>query len=274
MIRAPLPALLFTSGTRAEGKARSQMGAESLGRRLELANLRLRFRRRRLSPWHLFPLDGQAGYSHRLFLLSRKFRVGSEKLRGAGLLQLEFNHPGSHQSLVLLGLQRRRGRHALLPSLVVIRGGIADGSQFVGSGVFTPRADSHFSAGAAVILDATAVGNYMNFLVPAVSARTYDVRVGVKTTTTRGIVQLAIGPAGNNSPTNVSTPRDLYSATDQYVELDLGAWTPSTTSDKWFWFTMIGKNASSTGLHWLRIDYIFAVAPVTLINRRRMVKVS
>ena len=94
----------------------------------------------------------------------------------------------------------------------------------------------------------------MNFLVPAISAGTYDVRVGVKTTTTRGIVQLAIGQAGN-SPANVSTPRDLYSAADQYLELDLGNWTPSTTSDKWFWFTITGKNASSTG-YTAAVDYI------------------
>ncbi len=72
--------------------------------------------------------------------------------------------------------------------------------------------DSNFSGGAGVILDSTAVGNYINFLVPNVSARAYDVRVGVKKINTRAIFQMAIGQAGNNSPTNVGTPQDLYSA--------------------------------------------------------------
>ncbi len=107
--------------------------------------------------------------------------------------------------------------------------------------------DSNMAGGAGVILDATAVGDYISFLVPAVGAKKYDIRVGVKKFNSRGICQLAIGQAGNPSPVNVGTPKDLYSSSGQYTEIDFGTWTPATTGDKWFWFTITGKNASSSG---------------------------
>ncbi len=115
--------------------------------------------------------------------------------------------------------------------------------------------DSNMSDGGGVILDSNAVGNYINFLAPDVSARKYDVRIGVKKINTRGIVQLAIGQAGNNSPTNLGAPIDLYSASAEYDELDLGTWTPATNTDKWFWLTVTGKNANSTG-YTVAVDYI------------------
>ncbi len=116
-------------------------------------------------------------------------------------------------------------------------------------------ADTNFRDGQGVILDSTAVGNNIVFLLPNVSARKYDVRVAVKKLNTRGIFQLAIGQAGNNSPNNMGSPQDLYSASAQYVELDLGTWQPATTTDKWFWFKITGKNAASTGYSEC-IDYI------------------
>ncbi len=118
--------------------------------------------------------------------------------------------------------------------------------------VFT---DSGFSGGSGVILDSTAVGNSITFVVPNVSARTYDVQVAVKKLNTRGTFQLAIGQAGSTSPANVGSPQDLYSASSEYDVLDLGAWTPATNSDKWFRFTVTGKNGSSTGYS-IAIDYI------------------
>jgi predicted alpha-1,6-mannanase (GH76 family) len=107
--------------------------------------------------------------------------------------------------------------------------------------------DSNMSNGEGVILDSMAVGNYISFLVPSLPAGTYDVRVAVKKFNSRGICQLAIGQAGNHSPVNVGAPQDMYSSSAQYVELDLGHWTPATTGDKWFWFTITGKNSASTG---------------------------
>ncbi len=109
--------------------------------------------------------------------------------------------------------------------------------------------DSSFSGGAGTILDATVVGDYVTYLVPAVSAGSYDIRVGVKTLNTRGTWQLAAGRADNFNATksNVGTPKDEYTAGITFTEYDLGTWNPGTTSDKWFQFMITGKNANSTG---------------------------
>ncbi len=107
-------------------------------------------------------------------------------------------------------------------------------------------ADTRFSNGNGTILDSVAVGDVVTYKVPNVKAGTYDVRIGSKFFNTRGLVQLAIGPA-NGSPTNVASPVDQYSGGESFVEYDLGSWTPGSTSDKWFRFTITGKNASSSG---------------------------
>ncbi len=109
--------------------------------------------------------------------------------------------------------------------------------------------DPLLNDGQGAILDSTAVGNYLTFLAPNIAAGTYDVKVRVKRINTRGIWQLAVGTAANFSGTknNVGSPVDDYSAGQQFTTIDLGTWTPGTTSDKWFRFTITGKNASSTG---------------------------
>ncbi len=114
-----------------------------------------------------------------------------------------------------------------------------------------------FSNGAGTILDATVVGDYVGYTVPNVTAGSYDVRVGVKKFNSRGIVQLSVGRADNYAGTasNVGSPQDLYSSAEAYPELDLGVWSPGSTSDKQFRFTVTGKNAASSGYS-LSIDYI------------------
>ena len=108
-------------------------------------------------------------------------------------------------------------------------------------------ADASQSAGQASILDSNAVGNYITYLIPSLPSGSYDIRVGYKAFSTRGIFQLAIG-APNGAPTNVGPPVDEYSPTAAYIEADLGNWSASaiTTGSKWFRFTVTGKNASST----------------------------
>ncbi len=109
--------------------------------------------------------------------------------------------------------------------------------------------DPGFDGGAGTILDASAVGNYVTYLIPNISAGSYDVRVGVKEFPSRGIWQMAAGRADNFTATasNVSTPKDEYATGAVFTEIDLGIWTPTSTSDKWFRFMITGKNASSSG---------------------------
>lgn len=106
--------------------------------------------------------------------------------------------------------------------------------------------DPSFSGGYGSILDATAVGDYVTYVVPNIPVATYNVRVGVKKTNTRGIWQLAIAKAGGTA-SNVGTPQDEYVAGTSFVELNLGNWAPGSISDKWFQFKITGKNAGSTG---------------------------
>ncbi len=106
--------------------------------------------------------------------------------------------------------------------------------------------DSNFLDGQGVILDSTAVGNYISFLVPEIAAGKYDVHVSVKKLNSRGIFQTAIGQVGNNSPVNMGATQDLYTSGASYPDLDLGTWAPATSSDKWFWFKVTGKNAASS----------------------------
>ena len=115
-----------------------------------------------------------------------------------------------------------------------------------------------FNADQGVVYDSNAVGDYVTLLVSAVPAGNYDLRVGVKKFNGRGIFQAAIAAAGG-SFLNHGTPQDLYSATEYYTEIDLGALTIGTTGEKWFRFTVTGKNASSSGYD-LSFDYIKLIA--------------
>ena len=115
--------------------------------------------------------------------------------------------------------------------------------------------DTRFSGGQGTILDADAVNDYVTYLVPAVCAGTYDVKVKVKKFPTRGIVQLSVSPAGGGGGSNLGSAQDQFATTDTFTEIDLGNWTPSTAGDKLFKFTVTGKNASSSGYS-MSFDYI------------------
>ncbi len=114
--------------------------------------------------------------------------------------------------------------------------------------------DPAFSNGSGTILDANAVGDFVTYLVPGLTAGNYDLRVGVKKLNTRGIWQNAIAAAGG-SFTNHGSPIDEYDAGTVFTEVDVGAITLGSSSDKWFKFTVTGQNASSTGFS-IAFDYI------------------
>jgi hypothetical protein len=119
--------------------------------------------------------------------------------------------------------------------------------------------DTLCSGGEGSILDANAVGNNFVFTIPAITKGNYDVRIGVKKFNSRGIAQAALGTPGNLSPSGLGAPQDFYSSAAAYPEIDLGTWAPASSSDKWLWFTVTGKNASSSGYS-VAIDYIKFVA--------------
>jgi len=105
------------------------------------------------------------------------------------------------------------------------------------------------SGGSSVTFNATATGQFITFTLPNISADNYNVRVGVKKQSARGIYQLAVGSAanfGNGIPTG--GPVDHYAPSTTFTEVDLGYYSVSEAGDQWIRFTATGKNVSSTGL--------------------------
>jgi hypothetical protein len=111
-----------------------------------------------------------------------------------------------------------------------------------------------FSNGEAAFVNANAVGQQVTYLIPSLLAGNYDVKVGVKKHSTRGTWQMAIAKVGGGF-VNLGSPVDEYSASDSFTAVDLGTWSPGTSTDKLFQLTITGKNASSTGYD-ISVDYI------------------
>ncbi len=114
--------------------------------------------------------------------------------------------------------------------------------------------DQKFSGGVGTIMDAFGAGAYVTFMIPQVKAGKYEVKVGVRRMGTRGIYQLSVGSA-KGTLTNVGSEEDLYTKTQSHDEANQGVWVNTKTEDKWFKFTMTGKNQDSTGFL-LGLDYI------------------
>ncbi len=112
-----------------------------------------------------------------------------------------------------------------------------------------------FSGGEGTILDATATGQQVTYTIPSIGNGTYDVKVGVKKAATRGTWQLAAASTANPVFSNIGTVQDEYNASEAFAEYDLGSWSPSSSTDKLFRFTVMGKNASSSGYS-ISFDYI------------------
>ena len=121
--------------------------------------------------------------------------------------------------------------------------------------------DANLSNSNGEILDSNTVGDYITFLIPNVTAGNYDVRVGVKNFFARGQFQTQVGRADSfdTSAQNLGPVVDEYAPDAQFMEVDLGTWTPISTNDKWFRFNVVGKNAASSGSSYntaLAFDYI------------------
>ena len=121
--------------------------------------------------------------------------------------------------------------------------------------------DVSLSNGDGKILDSNNAGDYMTFVMPNIAAGSYNVKIGIKPNSSRGQFQLQIGTAANFSGTETSVGPviDEYAAGPAYTDVDLGTWTPGTTSDKWFRFLVTGKNSASGGSSFnnsIAVDYI------------------
>jgi len=98
-----------------------------------------------------------------------------------------------------------------------------------------------FPDGNGTTLDSSKVGDNVTLTVNVPTAGLYDVKYSYKTINTRGIAQLSI------NGTNVGGTLDQYLANESYNVFDCGTFNFATAGNYLFKFTVVGKNASSTG---------------------------
>ncbi len=114
---------------------------------------------------------------------------------------------------------------------------------------------SAFPDGNGIYFTSGKVGDNISFTLNTLVPGTYDVKVSMKTTTSRGIMQLSV------NGTNVGPPTDTYSnTTGSYAVFDLGNVTISAAGSQTFVFTVTGKNAASTG-------YLLSFDDITLTQQ-------
>src|SRR5581483_9374941 len=90
------------------------------------------------------------------------------------------------------------------------------------------NSEAGFSNGQAVQYNATGAGDYITFQVPNVTAGTYNVIIGVKKYTARGMMQVSAGNSGGTL-VNVGGVSDLYNGTTVYTSFNLGNWTTAAS---------------------------------------------
>ncbi|MDF2713301.1 MAG: hypothetical protein K0R28_226, partial [Paenibacillus sp.] len=98
-------------------------------------------------------------------------------------------------------------------------------------------------------LSSNAVNDYVEYTINIPSPGTYTIYIGNRSATNKAIYQLAIG--GTNQGGTV----DQYSSPNGFRPSILGNVTFGTSGNKTFRFTVVGKNASSSGYQ-LAYDYI------------------
>ncbi|MBV8515039.1 MAG: hypothetical protein JO260_07040 [Acidobacteria bacterium] len=93
------------------------------------------------------------------------------------------------------------------------------------------------------ILDATAAGQSVTMTVNVATAGTYDIKISTKLLSRRGVYQLSINGA------NVGSLEDEYNSSSAgvYATQDLGNFNFAAAGSYSFQFTVMGKNAASTG---------------------------
>lgn len=139
------------------------------------------------------------------------------------------------------------------------------------SGNYHAFEESIASAGAAISLDATAVGQSITFALPSLTPGDYNVTMRMKTGPSRGIAKMSVGESFSGAFTDVGSAFDLYSPSLNYATLAAIRVNISSSTPKYLKFTVASKNGSSSG-YWIVPDsFTFASVsdPATPINSWR-----
>lgn len=201
-------------------------------------------------------------------LLGNSCRIRSrwpiEVKLGANYIAAPMILPGVYEFTTATG-----GNYTILPALVYETENLAaatspgDTHQSL-----VNSAASNFSS---TRLNANAPADFVAYTLTNVNAGTYQLRVVADCGNNRARFQLAAGPAV--APTNVGPMQDTFSATNLvyllptnaltttllwtnlFREFDCGEWTAPTNGNYEFRFTVVDKNAASTG-YVLSFDHI------------------
>ena len=106
---------------------------------------------------------------------------------------------------------------------------------------------------------ATASGEFVTYRVPIAEPGYYDFTVGVLQSPAGGKVQIAIASAANGPWTDLAAAQDTFAQSPTFAVLG-PLTTPTlftTAGERLLRFTIVGRNAASTGHH-VAIDYIDA----------------
>lgn len=121
---------------------------------------------------------------------------------------------------------------------------------FSSAGTAGTNIDSKASGGEYIYLNATAVGDWIQFTLPNANAGTYDVKMACKTYTARGTLSLSIDGV------TVGSNFDEYSSSTGYPTHDFGNATLGSGSHL-LRLTVTGKNASSSAYTITSDDFSF-----------------
>ena len=111
------------------------------------------------------------------------------------------------------------------------------------------RDDKNMSGGAAGLLKSRATGDYVAYKFQVMDRGTYDVKVGLGTGESGGVVQLSIDGVAQGEP------QDTYASAKGHEVRDLGVVDFSTPGEKSFQFLVTGQSRKSGGREFV-CDYI------------------
>ena len=111
--------------------------------------------------------------------------------------------------------------------------------------------NSSASGGAENKLNSDGINDYVEYSLNLPDSGNYNIKVGTKTHSSRGIFKLNLPQAG----ANVGTVHDLYSSTVSYNEIDIGTYDFQSSGNKQFRFIVVGKNSNSSD-YTLVFDYL------------------
>ena len=127
------------------------------------------------------------------------------------------------------------------------------------SGARTATAsDAGCSGGKCAFLGARGSGPYVTYRVNIPAAGRYSVQLRTKMWRSRGTFQLAVAEGAPQGFANVGEPTDLYAPAATFETLTLGEVHFTAAGDKYFRFTVTGKNPESRG-------YVLALDLLSLV---------